>query len=329
MNELISVIMSTYNESFDQLTIAIESILNQTYPHFEFIIVLDNPNNKEIFDLLKKYKNIDDRIRLIINKKNEGLACSLNKAADLASGCYIARMDADDKSMETRLEEQIEYMIKNELDVVSSNCIYIDESGVQIGKKSQIPILPNELKRILPFGSSIIHPSVLMSKVAFYNVGGYRGFRTAQDYDLWLRMLSYGYKIGSIDKPLIHYRIRANSISGENRFKQCLTSEYQRKLYKERFKNPYVDSFSYKNYESYLSDNGFYNNKKREFFLKAYSYFEDAFYYIAKKRYLKGVINIFKAMVYHSSMRTSIIKLFLYKFLVIFYTFKRQNRHYS
>lgn len=328
MNELISVIMSTYNENFDQLTIAIESILNQTYSHFEFIIVLDNPNNQEIFDLLKKYKNSDHRIKLIINEKNEGLAFSLNKAIDSASGCYIARMDADDKSMETRLEEQIKYLIDNRLDVVSTNCIYIDENGVQIGTKSQIPILPNELKRILPFGSSIIHPSVLMSKVAFDNVGGYRGFRTAQDYDLWLRMLSYGYNIGSIDKPLIYYRIRSNSISGENRFKQCLTSEYQRKLYKERLGNPYSDSFSYKHYESYLSEHGLYNNEKIEFFLKAYSFFEGAFNCISKKRYLKGFINILKAMLYHSSMRTSIIKLFIYKFFVMFYTFRRKIHQY-
>lgn len=92
----ISVIMSAYNESFDELSRSIDSIINQTYKNIEFIIVSDNPENKEI----KKAVQVanDQRIKYLENKENVGLVQSLNRAISEATGSIITRMDADDIS---------------------------------------------------------------------------------------------------------------------------------------------------------------------------------------------------------------------------------------
>ena len=80
MDEMISVIMSTFNESEEELSLSIQSILNQTYKKFEFIIINDNPENAQLGIVLEKFKQQDPRIRLVKNEKNIGLAASLNKA---------------------------------------------------------------------------------------------------------------------------------------------------------------------------------------------------------------------------------------------------------
>jgi len=87
----ISVIMAVYNESKEILRESICSILQQTFQDFEFIIVYDNPENKETKNYLEELSHIDNRIKLVKNKKNFGLAKSLNIALSLAQGKYIAR----------------------------------------------------------------------------------------------------------------------------------------------------------------------------------------------------------------------------------------------
>lgn len=129
----ISVIMSAYNETLDELSSSIDSIIKQTYQNIEFIIVDDNPKNKNIKTAVHKVK--DSRIKLIENKKNVGLVQSLNEAINQATGCFIARMDADDISKKNRLEDELHYVERNKLDVVGSFLEIIDENGVVRKKK--------------------------------------------------------------------------------------------------------------------------------------------------------------------------------------------------
>ena len=84
MSELISVIMSTYNEKAEWIRKSVESILNQTYSNIEFVIVLDNPNNEMIQEVLREYEALDTRVRLVYNENNIGLVKSLNKALRVA-----------------------------------------------------------------------------------------------------------------------------------------------------------------------------------------------------------------------------------------------------
>lgn len=105
--EKISVIMSTFNEKLEWVKEAIDSIINQTYRNIEFIIIVDNPNNIELKNMLEQYCIEDDRIKIIVNEFNIGLVKSLNKALKICSGEFIARMDADDISVKYRLEKQL------------------------------------------------------------------------------------------------------------------------------------------------------------------------------------------------------------------------------
>lgn len=108
----ISVIMSTYNETEDQIDLAINSILNQSFANFELILINDNPDNNKLDNQLRDYKRKDQRIKYIKNLENMGLASSLNIGLKNASSKYIARMDADDISMPDRLKVEIDFLKK-------------------------------------------------------------------------------------------------------------------------------------------------------------------------------------------------------------------------
>lgn len=107
---LVSILMSTYNETPKELDESINSILHQTYSNFEFLIINDNPNNCELEETLKTY--VDSRIRIIRNEKNLGLVKSLNAGLKLCEGQYVARMDADDISRQSRIQDELLYLKK-------------------------------------------------------------------------------------------------------------------------------------------------------------------------------------------------------------------------
>ena len=126
MEAVVSVIMSVFKEPQEYLKHSIDSILTQSFKDFEFIIICDNPSDKNICNFLKVYKSIDYRIKLVINPTNMGLTKSLNIGLKLASGKYIARMDADDICMHERLYKQVAYLENNpEISVCGTNRYYI------------------------------------------------------------------------------------------------------------------------------------------------------------------------------------------------------------
>lgn len=202
----ISVIMSVYNDSA-YLKKAIDSILNQTFVNFEFIIC-DDCSSDESLTILKEYEKKDKRIKVLHNIENLGLAASLNRCLEVASAPYIARMDSDDISMPERLETEHDFLVKHQnYDVVGSKCKVIDENG-NIYKEflihnGEITML-DALKKV-----SIIHPTVMMRKRAVLEVNGYTVnalTNRAEDYDLWCKLLSNNYKIYNLDIPLLYYR---------------------------------------------------------------------------------------------------------------------------
>lgn len=247
---MISTVMSVYNEKIEWVREAVYSIINQTYKNWELIIIIDNPNlDRCVDDFLKMVNKSDDRIRLLYNSKNIGLAESLNIGILKAKGEYIARMDADDVAIPTRFERELNFIKEQNVDMVSTNAIFIDENSKEIKKGSKLEKNPE--KKLL-FTNMIIHPSVLMKKEAVDKLGGYRNFRKSQDYDLWLRMLSYGMQIRCMDEYLMKYRIRVSSLSTSCRLEQYYYNLYQKKLYRER-KHKGVDSFSEKNLNDFIN----------------------------------------------------------------------------
>ena len=126
---MISVIMSTYKEDESQLRQSIESILNQTYQNFEFIIILDNAENEMHRSVIHDYAARDSRIRFLVNEGNHGRTLALNRGLALAKGEYIAIMDADDISLPKRFEIELTYIEKNGYDLIGGITEIIDENG--------------------------------------------------------------------------------------------------------------------------------------------------------------------------------------------------------
>ena len=159
---LISVLMSTYNETTKELNESINSILQQTYSNFEFLIINDNPNNYELEKTLKSYK--DSRIKIIHNEENLGLVKSLNSGLKYCNGQYVARMDADDISCPSRIQDELLYLQNNRLDMVGSYIETIDENGKTIKPLMMFPKNHNQIVKFMRWGSFICHPTCLLKR---------------------------------------------------------------------------------------------------------------------------------------------------------------------
>lgn len=266
----ISVVMSVYNETQEEVSRAIESILTQSYKNFEFIIILDDPDNLSLKNLLEQYQQFDSRIKVYVNSKNIGLALSLNKGIKESTGKYIARMDADDVSLPDRLKKEYEVLNSNNIDVVFCNYTIVDSKGKYISSVER-SYSNLKIREILPYNNIIAHPTVMFKKDLFYKVRGYRSFPCAQDYDLWLRMMDQGAVFHIVHDFLFKYTVRDSAISQKNKIKQFETSRYIKKLFKERLKTG-KDSFSIEDYNVFLKQNRVFDDKYINNFKKWNSY---------------------------------------------------------
>lgn len=250
----ISVLMSVYNESVNEIKEAINSVLNQTFQDFELIIVNDNPEKKTYDYIFEEIK--DERVTILKNDSNIGLALSMNKAANQAKGEYFARMDADDICLPTRFEKELDILKNNISDVVCTNYTIIDENSVFT--KNGMPSVTNLSYggRITPeqivFQAVIHHPTVMMTRKIFESVEGYNNYPCAQDHDLWLRMLEKRCKFYFIDEVLLYYRVRENSVSKKTPIKQHLTIYYSSNLFIQRINGKKGD-FSEELYNNFIN----------------------------------------------------------------------------
>ncbi len=233
MSDLISIIMSTYNEKEEWVSKSIVSMLNQTYSNFEFIIILDNPENQELKKILYDYSEVDSRVRIVINQENLGLVRSLNIALGYCTGSYIARMDADDISHENRLQLQKEYLENEDVDLVFSRVIMINEDGKEMGQTNNQELSHSQVKEKLEAVNMSFHPTWLVKKEVYDKLDGYREIAYCEDYDFSLRALSYGYRIGKLNENLLFYRVRESSISRSYSLEQFINSRGLLKLYKK------------------------------------------------------------------------------------------------
>jgi len=210
-NLIVTVLMSVYNGE-KYLCEAVDSILNQTFKDFEFLIINDGSTDGTA-EIIKSYQ--DSRIKIINNEKNIGLTKSLNKGLKFAKGEYIARMDADDISYPNRLEVQYEYMKSNsDLAICASSYEQINENGNTI-KVIKGYLECEQLYYFLTFANQLAHSTVFLRKSIILKLNGYDDkLIQSQDYDLWCRVSRIG-KIVRIDEILLKLRIHQNNISSK------------------------------------------------------------------------------------------------------------------
>ncbi|WP_373598493.1 glycosyltransferase [Paraclostridium bifermentans] len=234
----VSVIMGVYNEKEEWVKKSIESIINQTYKNIEFIVILDNPQNKELSKLITKYANVDKRIRFYINEINLGLIKTLNKAIDLSEGEYIARMDADDISEKERIAKQVEFLEQNkDYSLVGAKLSYIDEVGKEINIIDKRPIEYKSIVEYCKYDNAFAHPTLMYKRDDIIRIGKYKNAEYAEDYDLILRFIVDGKKVCNIDERLLKYRIRDTGVSISKKNYQVTTTQYLQGLYKNSILN--------------------------------------------------------------------------------------------
>ena len=210
-NKKISVIMAVYNGE-EYLNKAIESILNQSYENFEFLIINDGSTDKS-FEIIEKYANLDKRI-VVIDHKNIGLTKSLNIGIEKATGEYIARMDADDISMTARFKNFILYIEKNgDIDFYSTPSYVIDENDKL---KKVIPnyFIRNGLDvKILNYFNVLIHGTLIVKSDILKKYKYNERFKYSQDFELYQRLIQHNYKISYDNNVTYSLRVHSSSIT--------------------------------------------------------------------------------------------------------------------
>jgi glycosyltransferase involved in cell wall biosynthesis len=202
LNPVISVVMPVYN-SGQFLNLAIESILDQTYTDYEFIIINDGSTDHTESVILSY---TDSRIKYFKNPINLGIVATLNKGIELAKGTYLARMDADDISLPERFEKQHHFMESNpKIAVCGSQAFYINTMGIKTGQ-TDLPVQGNKIKAQLLFYNTFIHPTTFFKTEVIKEIRYRSDYHYAEDYCL-LAQISRGHQVGNLSEPLLLYRV--------------------------------------------------------------------------------------------------------------------------
>jgi len=236
---VVSIIMGIYNCE-KTLEESIESIINQTFTDWEFILC-DDGSSDNTLKIAKVYENKDNRIKVIKNDTNRGLTYSLNKCLNFSKGKYIARQDGDDISKPERLSKQIEFLLNNQLNInfVSTSISFFNEESFW-GKTKPIEF---PQKEHFIHHSPFAHAAVMIEKQALDCVDGYKDVfwtKRVEDYNLWFRLYAAGFRGANLSESLYEvrddidafkrrkFRFRLNeSIVRWNGYKMLKISKYQ------------------------------------------------------------------------------------------------------
>lgn len=201
----ISVILPTYNGGAT-LADAVRSILNQSFQDFELIVV-DDSSSQDISSVLKGFET-SEKLHYLRNPVNSGLAASINAGIRASRGRYVARMDDDDYSVRTRLEEQVAFLDANpDVDVVGAGVAFYDKELNYI-RDHLFPTNHYEIVRYLCRGNPLAHPAVMFRREFFDRSGGYNpSLRRMEDLELWGRMARTS-RYANLPRVLLRHRVR-------------------------------------------------------------------------------------------------------------------------
>ena len=216
---------------------SINSIINQTYENWE-LIMCDDGSTDRTYEIANEYAKKDERIKLIKNSKNMGLAKTLNNCLEMSTGDYIMRHDGDDIMAKDRIEKQVQYMDTHECDASGSGAYIFDDLGIWgIRQPSEIPA-----KSCMILGRPIIHATLIIKKDVLLQVGGYSDNdltrQRLEDYDLWIKLFERNFILCNIQQPLIYVREDRNAY--KRRKKKFRIAETRARLYAcKRLNIPY------------------------------------------------------------------------------------------
>lgn len=218
---MISVVMTVFKERWQWIEEALVSLVDQTYKNIQLIIIVDNPDFVNVDRINSILKGLNYKIK--IHSENMGLVYSLNEGVEMADGSYIARMDSDDISESSRLERELRFLTKFNLDFVSTSVTNIDSKKCTIKSiRLKKDIMLKDIVKVEEYQNIFWHPTWLMKKEVFLKLKGYREVDYTEDYDFIARSLLEGFKLGQLAEPLLKKRINEMSISESNGLVQLL-----------------------------------------------------------------------------------------------------------
>jgi len=203
---LVSIIVPVFNGTIGHIIEALESIKFQNYQNLECLII-DDSTKQENIELIKNYCLNDSRFHYFGRYGVDGLGAALSYGLAYCNGVFIARMDADDISISSRIAIQVTFLNDNpEVTVVGSNVTLIDEKGIEFGKKVYGIDHQSIVKQFI-YKNGMAHPSVMFRRTIIESGESYDPlFRYCEDLEFWLRLLNRGYVFSNIKQPLIFYR---------------------------------------------------------------------------------------------------------------------------
>lgn len=302
--------MSSFNEEKQIMSQAIESILNQeTSEPFELILIIDNPQNKELIDYVEKKYAGFSQVKIVKNPVNMGLAQSLNIAIDVSVGEYICRMDADDISLPNRLQRQLDYLRHNELDLIGGRMEVISHDGSPLYEASRLPLTADAVWKASRWNNCLMHPTWFGKRSVFLQ--HYRSMPFSEDYDFQLRSMISGFKLGNVDEVVLKYRLSKDSISRSNPYEQYL---YQIYISKQFRKGDVAEIDSARK-----SVEKRYNNVKAKKYAQSNKCWNSGLSLLSNKQYLRAVFYVLKAALFSQNFANKIFRLMI----VAYYSLKQ------
>jgi teichuronic acid biosynthesis glycosyltransferase TuaG len=206
--DLISIIIPYYKKK-KFIKGAIKSVLNQTYKNIEIILIYDDPEREDL-DYIKSIKNLDKRIKLIINNKNYGAGFSRNIGIKSSKANYIAFLDSDDRWLKNKLEKQINFLKKNNAYICHTSYKIVDHDNKLVAyRKAKNYSNYKDLIKSCDIGLStvMLKKKIINSKCQFPNL------KTKEDFVLWLKILKKNFNIIALNEYLTIWRRLDNSLS--------------------------------------------------------------------------------------------------------------------
>jgi len=204
-----SVLMSVYEgDTPEHFRSALESVFEQTSEPTEVVVVTDGALTTELESVLKSFENkYPKQLTVHSLSDNQGLGVALREGVKACSHDLVARMDADDIAVSDRFETQIAYFQANpEVDVVGGHVGEFITDPNKIEQIREVPTTPEAVRNSSRFRCPINHPTVMFRRKSVLDAGNYQSYRSMQDYELWMRMLSQGYQITNLDAVLVKFR---------------------------------------------------------------------------------------------------------------------------
>ncbi|MFT7053924.1 MAG: glycosyltransferase involved in cell wall biosynthesis [Psychromonas sp.] len=237
--------MAVYKEDrLEWVEQAIDSVLQQTYQNFVYVIVIDGEINEEIYTYLCDVCRQNKKMLLVLNRSNSGLSSCMNFIVDWALSEhgdteYFFRMDADDISENDRFASQIDYLEKHQnVSILGCALKEINENGLIVGKR-KLPVKHGDIIKFLPKRCSINHPTVAIRFNVFKDGFRYNNaLRNTQDYFFWIELAAAGYQFANLGKKLLQFR-RVNDFYKRRGLNKSL-NEFKARFYAMRELNRYT-----------------------------------------------------------------------------------------